>query len=195
MSKVAAATAVLTLFLAMPAVAAPQQLQIELANDTEREALTRDAVLRLVAEHDVERWLFTREIVIDEESIPHSHPVLTLHTRSLGDDAGLLATFLHEQFHWLESERRERTAAAIEELRGRYPAAPDGGPQGARDLYSTYLHLIVCDLELQATTLLLGADIARATLANNRHYTWIYDKVLNDPAVREINTRHGFTVE
>lgn len=171
------------------------QLEISLAHGTEHEAATRDALLRLVREYDVDRWLYTRKVVIDETVIPHSHPVLTLHSRHLGNDAGLMAAFLHEEFHWLENERREQSAAAVAELRELYPDAPSGGPEGARDLHSTYIHLIVCDLERQATTILFGADVARETLAANDHYTWIYDRVLNDPAVHEISARHGFLLE
>jgi hypothetical protein len=75
-----------------------------------------------------------------------------------------------------------------------YPNAPSGGPAGARDLESTYRHLLVCDLEFQAMTVLVGEARAREVLSANRHYTWIYERVLNDPRVREIATAHGFLI-
>ncbi|MFO7286064.1 MAG: hypothetical protein C0P79_004355 [Gammaproteobacteria bacterium] len=43
-------------------------------------------------------------------------------------------------------------------------------------------------------TPLVGAKAARETLESFTHYDWIYDKVLNDPRVREVALRHGFDV-
>jgi hypothetical protein len=185
---------VATMVAAAPA-AAQSGVEISLANGTEAEQNTREQLLRLLDEHAVEPWIYTRRIVIDERAIPHSHPVLTLHTRHLREDLHLLATFVHEQFHWLANERAEARDMAIAELRERFPAAPAGGPQGARDQYSTYLHLVVCDLELQAMTKLVGGERARATLAEWTHYTWIYDRVLNDPNVREVTAKHGLLLD
>jgi hypothetical protein len=52
----------------------------------------------------------------------------------------------------------------------------------------------VCDLEYQAMTALVGEAAARETLAGINYYQWIYEKVLNDPQVREVALRHGFDV-
>ena len=53
---------------------------------------------------------------------------------------------------------------------------------------------MVCDLELQAVTRLLGETRGRAVLEAWNHYSWIYDQVLNNPEVRRINERHGMLV-
>ena len=53
---------------------------------------------------------------------------------------------------------------------------------------------MVCHLEYQAVRALLGDERARNTLSANRHYTWIYRTVLDDPTVGEILERHGLTV-
>jgi hypothetical protein len=182
------------LVLPAPLLAQTPTLQITLEHGSEAEARTRDQLLRLVREHDVSPWLFTRYIRIDERQIPHSHPVLTLHTRHLGDDMHLLSTFIHEQFHWFVSDREAQRDSAIAELRLKWPEVPVSGGTGARDEFSTYLHLIVCDMEFQGMERLVGRERAAATLDGITHYTWIYDRVLNDPAVREINRRWGFIV-
>lgn len=175
---------------------ADAQLQVRLANDSEAEQRTRDQLLRLVDEYDVQDWVFTREIIIDETAIPHSHPVLTLHTRHLGDDDVLLSTFIHEQFHWLEDgETLDAFRAAMGDFEEMYPDAPGREGGGARDVESTYRHLVVCDLELQGMTRLVGEERAREVLAAITHYEWIYDKVLTDPRVREVNDRHGFITD
>lgn len=169
-------------------------VNIELADNTEREAATRTQLLRLLEQHDVDRWIFTPEILIDQTQIPHSHPVLTLHTRHLDNDLELMSTFIHEQYHWFVSARDDREQAAVEAFREIFPDAPGREGQGARDQYSTYLHLIVCDMEFQGMTTLFGEEAAREILGAMTHYQWIYTRVLNDPRIREINERMGFIV-
>lgn len=172
------------------------QIEVTLANDTEGERRTRAQLLRLVEEYDVGPWLYTMRVRIDETQIPHSHPVLTLHTRHLGDDLGLLSAFLHEQFHWLEEgETLEAFRAAMADYERIYPEVPDAEDGGARDRESTYRHLLVCDLELQAMTRLVGPDRARDLLASVTHYEWIYERVLTDPRIREVAARHGFVLD
>jgi hypothetical protein len=172
---------------------AQAQLAVRLANGTEAEATTRDQLLRLVTEHDVSEWIHTTDVLIDETQIPHSHPVLTLHTRHLGDDLTLMSTFIHEQFHWLEDgETLEAFRAAMRDFEELFPDAPDRSGGGGRDVESTYRHLVVCDLELQGMTILFGEAAARETLAAITHYEWIYERVLGDPRIRQVNERHGF---
>lgn len=171
------------------------QLTVRLANDSDAEARTREQLLRLVEEHDVSEWIHTTEILIDETQIPHSHPVLTLHTRHLGDDLTLMSTFIHEQFHWLEEgETLDAFRAAMRDFEQLFPDAPDRSGGGARDVESTYRHLLVCDLELQGMTVLFGEERARETLAGITHYEWIYERVLDDPRIREVSERHGFVL-
>jgi hypothetical protein len=94
--------------------------------------------------------------VIDERAIPHSHPVLTLHTRHLQDDELFLSTFVHEQFHWFLVQNEKDRDDAIKELRALFPTVPSRGPEGAQDENSTYLHLLDCYLEYRAVQQLLG---------------------------------------
>jgi hypothetical protein len=167
------------------------ELQITLEANSEAERATAEQLRALLRKYDIAEWIYTRRIHIDERAIPHSHPVLTVHTRHLGNEHALLATFLHEQFHWLE-DNNSHFRAAMAAFAETYPNAPARGPEGARDQESTYRHLLVCDLEFQAMSRLVGESRAREILSANRHYTWIYDRVLNDPRVREIATAHGF---
>lgn len=79
-------------------MAAP--LAIELITTDERSVATKVQLERLLDSYDLSPWLYTRSVAIDADAIPHSHPVLTLHTRHLDDDRLLLSTFVHEQLHW-----------------------------------------------------------------------------------------------
>lgn len=166
-------------------------LRIRAVHGDPRELAAVEALQRTLARHDVSRWIYTREIAIDRDAIPHSHPVLTLDLGAPRDERVQLASFLHEQFHWYLESRPEAVARAKADFRALYPDAPAGHPLGARDQQSTYLHLIVCDLELQAMAQLVGESEARRLLRKTRHYTWIYAHVLDDPRVREVNARHG----
>jgi hypothetical protein len=170
-------------------------LWVGLANGTEGEALMATQLRSLVRKYDVEPWVLTRSVLIDENQIPHSHPILTIHTRHIGEELELLSTFVHEQLHWLEEGSwLAGFQAAMKDLEALFPDVPSSAEGGARDDESTYRHLLVCDLEYQAMASLVGEATARETLGAITHYQWIYDKVLSDPRVREVALRHGFNV-
>lgn len=169
-------------------------ITITTKNGSEDERRTRAQLERLLEEYDLEPFIHTRDVKVEASVIPHSHPVLTVNTKYLESDNHLLTTFVHEQLHWYAIARQKAVAAAIDEFRALFPEVPVRGGEGARDERSTYLHLIVCDLELQAMTSLVGEETARATLGEANHYRWIYRQVLENEKVREINARHGLTV-
>jgi hypothetical protein len=59
---------------------ATPDMEVTLAHGTEAEAQTRDQLQRLLKTYDLSTWTWTRKVLIDQDAIPHSHPVLTLHT-------------------------------------------------------------------------------------------------------------------
>ncbi|HEX7005118.1 MAG TPA: hypothetical protein VF168_13110 [Trueperaceae bacterium] len=151
---------------------------------------------RLLERYDLDRWIYTREVIIRSFVVPHSHPVLTLNTRQLDDDDGLLGTFLHEQFHWFESSRREFAEQAIAEFRRIYPEVPVGGTEGATNERSSYLHLIICTLEFDALAQLLGRDRATRVVCARPYYRWVYRRVTEDEAkIKPVLERHSLSLE
>ena len=172
-----------------------QQLDIILKNNDQREQLTKQQLQRLLASHDVSKWIFTRKIIIESgfNVIPHSHPVLTLSTRHLKDDELLLSTFVHEQLHWYLGKKPKETEEAYKELRTRFPKVPVGFPEGGRDEESTYKHILVCHLEYQAIKGLLGELKARQVMEfwATDHYIWIYKTVLErDREIGSLMRKH-----
>jgi nicotinamidase-related amidase len=131
-------------------VAENDPISIELKHNSDRERRTEEQLQHLLSVYDLRRYTFTRTVAIDERSIPHSHPVLTLHTRHLNSDDQLLSTYVHEQIHWFLEQHLEQTQAAENDLRRIYPKVPVGFPDGSDDEEGTYLHLIACYLEMQA---------------------------------------------
>jgi hypothetical protein len=168
------------LVLISPAFSQP--IDIQLQHGSESEQKTKVQLEKLLQSYDLHRWTFTRKVLIDYDSIPHSHPVLTLHTRHLGSDDQLLSTYVHEQLHWWLDAKIDQTNKAEDELRKLYPKVPVGFPEGAQDEESTYLHLIDCYLEMQADRALMGDQRAAEVMKfwSGDHYRWVYRTVIQD---------------
>jgi hypothetical protein len=164
------------------------ELAIELANNGPNEQSAKDQLERLTKKYDLSRWIFTKKVRIDQRTRPHSHPVLTLNTRHMMNDPLALAGFVHEQIHWFLAKKERETNKAMGDVIRLYPGAPDtvaaGGASGRQ---STYLHLIVCQLEFESLRTLLGREQATAVIreeisegASGLGYNWIYQRVLDD---------------
>jgi len=182
--------------LFLPALA--QQVEIQLQHNSESEQKTKTQLLKLLQTYDLSRWTFTKKILIDYQAIPHSHPVLTLHTRHLNSDDQLLSTYVHEQLHWWLDEKLASTKRAEDELRKLYPKVPVGFPEGAQDEESTYLHLIDCYLEMRADSELMGpqrtTDLMKFWAGD--HYRWVYRTVVQDETkIAEIIKRNELEVK
>jgi hypothetical protein len=184
--------AILLLWPGVASAAAPDvALDIRLHSGTTLEQRGREQLIEIVKTHNLEKWLFTRAVVIQSRVIPHSHLVLTLNTRHLDDNVAQLATLLHEQLHWFITDHvsKAATEAAMQELRRLFPHVPTEPPMGARGERSTYLHLIICYLELEALSELLGVETARTKLATWDYYTWVYATVLTDTGADSRDSR------
>ena len=182
------------LLMSLPVLAAAPDLEFTLAHNSAAEAATRDQLLRVLGQYDVSDFVWTRKIAIDSAAIPHSHPVLTLHTRHLKQDKQLLSTFVHEQFHWYEEKHKADTDAAIADLRREWRLLPVGAPEGAEDEDSSYLHLITCYAEYQELKRLMSDGEAKKLMDfwANDHYKAIYKLVLSqEVALGAIIRRHG----
>jgi len=178
------------------ACAAPH-FDVRLAHDSADERATRAQLESLATRFDLSPWRFTKRLVIDEDSTPHSHPVLTLHTRHLEDDWLLLSTFIHEESHWCFSDHQRDTDAAVAELEPLYPDLPVGFPDGAMSHASSYEHLMVIAFEWRGLRHYVGELAARDVMEfwSTDHYRAIYKAVLANPKpIWDVLDRHGFHV-
>jgi len=183
---------VLSVLAPTPAIAGSSDFDIRLARGTEREKLAAAQLRRLIDAHDINPYTFTYTVIIREGDVPHSHPRLTINTIHLEDDASALSVFIHEQFHWLGAAMEANTNAAITDLKALYPSVPDYHGGGARDVYSTYVHLLVGLQEYRAAATLFGEVEARRVIARKPHYRWIYRQVLeNEAAIAAVAIKHG----
>jgi hypothetical protein len=170
-----------------------QKIQIELAHGSAGERETREQLRALLDRLDLSRWTLTDRIIIDDDAIPHSHPILTLHTRHRLDDLLLLSTYIHEQSHW-RIEQHAATSSAVAELEALFPELPVGYPEGANDRRSSYEHLIVNTLEhlgLIATVGELSANVVMEFWTTD-HYRTLYRLVLTERVrIRGVLRKHG----
>ncbi|MEL6535984.1 MAG: hypothetical protein AAFQ98_11255 [Bacteroidota bacterium] len=136
---------------------------------------------KLVAQYDLEPYVFTKKVKVQRAAIPHSHPVLTLNVADT-TDLMLLGTFLHEQMHWYSLYLGDQLNPVGEVMAIRYPKVPSEFPEGAGTEQSTFLHLGVCFLEFKALESVLGRDQALEYLQamTQRHYRWVYRTILED---------------
>lgn len=174
-------------------------IEITTESADKAELATVELLQALRMSHDVRKWEFTDKVHIKNKTIPHSHPVLTLNTRHTTQEKKdlLLATYLHEQIHWHLSANSAQTDAAINELKTIFKGVPVGHPEGARDEYSTYLHLLVCYLEIEAISELLSAERVQAVSKywQQDHYTWIYTQVATNKAkLAQVITKYRLNI-
>lgn len=189
MTRYVCVLVMLALAISGPA-AARVPIKVTLVHESVTEQQTRDQLDRLLSKYDISKWLYTKEIMIDDDAIPHSDPVLTLHTRHLKDDELLLSTVIHEQMHrFLALQPQQNFDKAKADLRRLYPEIPLGFPQGSSSDEGNYEHLLVVWLEYRGDVKTLGELRTRQVMEfwAQDHYTWIYQKILDREARSKIS--------
>jgi hypothetical protein len=184
------------LFLSMIVWLAQPAIRIDLAHGTDRERQTRMLLEQVIGSYDLSKYIFTRQVTIEERATNHAFPVLTLNVRFAQSADELLSSFVHEQLHWHLRDRGRDQQEAVADLKRMYPAAPVGAPESAETAISTYGHLIDCYLEIQADRQLIGPERTSAVIAGKGHYTWIYKTVLQDePRIASVARRHHLEIK
>ena len=173
----------------------PFRIDVDLGHAHSEAERIRGWLAALRVRHDLARFEYTRLVRVVPASPTYSHPILTLGTRFADTEDHLLATYLHEQMHWylfrLGGPDRDPVTPLFDELVRRYPKAPTRLPEGARNYEQTYVHIVVCLLELLAVAELIGTPRAHALADTQFGYRWIYRTVLADwPALEALLTRH-----
>ncbi len=169
------------------------KLNITLQHDSPAEQKRKEQIERLAAKYDLEKYTITRDIVIDQQAINHSAPVLTQNLRFLDNDDRALSAYVHEQAHWVLMERhRGEVREMLPELKRMFPDLPIAAPQGDGNEGTSYIHLVVLMLEWQALENLIGADRARAVMEFKRqdHYKALYATVMENRPQMEKFLKH-----
>lgn len=151
----------------------------------------------LLNKHALEPYLYTKDIKIQADIIPHSHPTLTLNT-DFASDTHLLSTFLHEQMHWYSLSKDYDQEAMGKSIYALYPVVPSALPVGAGSTQSTYLHILICYLEYHTLSQVLGKEAAKEHMQymSKQYYTWVYETIVKDQAQLEaIFRKYGLLFE
>lgn len=204
----AAITAIVGLQSAVPAQAQSSGTEAEIVFVQEKEEEARQQIRRILSSYDLDPWIFTQEVRIEEGAQPYSHPILTLNADFLDNDEQQMSIFIHEQAHWFVSESVPYRAPEdgseveiIEELQLLFPNAPVSD-------YSTFLHLIVGWVELDAMVELVGERKARQLLREkierlteeplskvDQRYKWYNMKVLeNSQEIGMLLAKHDLII-
>jgi hypothetical protein len=136
------------LLLQTVGLAKTPKLNITLKHDSPAEQKRKEQIERLAEKYDLEKYTITRDIVIDQQAINHSAPVLTQNLRFLDNDDRALSAYVHEQAHWLLMERhRGQAREMLPELIRLYPNIEIAPPYGDGNQGTSYIHLVVLMLE------------------------------------------------
>jgi hypothetical protein len=175
----------------------PDDLEIvldftEVQRNAER---VRAMLLDARARFDLARFEYCKQVRIAPTEIPYSHPGITLNTW-VSDDLGLLSMVLHEQMHWYVTwyshARAPQWRKLFGQLRERYPSVPAAEAGGGNDVFSTYLHLLVNWLEIEAVSQSIGRDRVLGHVRGLHFYRWIYQTVTDDwDALGALYREHG----
>lgn len=136
-------------------------------------AIARQNLEHLLGVYHLSPLIFTENVFIRSNVIPHSHPTLTLNTRFAEQPNKLLAAFIHEELHWWMSRNKANLARASKELKKLIPKLP---------AKTTYEHIVVCFLEYDGLIFYLGnkeaTKIIRGFVLQDKLHPWIYTEVL-----------------
>lgn len=171
------------------------KLKIKTKNGLPQEEQRKEQMERLAKQYDLKKYTITRDIVIERGAINHSKPILTLNLRFLDNDDLALSAYVHEQAHWLLTDRfRMDNPALFEDLHQTFPNLEIRVPEGDGELRSSYFHIAVCMLEWHAMEQLVGPERARKVIEwkQGDHYKAIYSIALNQrQQVEGVLNRHG----
>lgn len=177
-----AAVLLLLLMMAPATLFAAPPITIQLAHMSMAEFLERAELMQLLKKYDLIKFTFTDRVIINEYAVNHSFPVITLNVVWRSSPDALLLSYIHEQLHWYLRAHNAQRLDAIRQLRRLYPNAPVAYPKGGGTAVSTYGHLVVCYLEMQAGRQLIGEKRTKAVIEEIPWYTWIWKTVVKDEA-------------
>jgi hypothetical protein len=187
----------------------------EITFTEEKREQAREQLRRILSKYDLDPWIITNEVKIEEEVDPHSKPILTLNTDFLDSDKMQLAVFIHEQAHWLPYEQQRAAAEELAELFpdiNGMPNMEDASGERLERLMDfrdrVYNHLVVGWVEFDGMIEMVGEDEARKIIKekNSRFveepysnlaktFLWYYERVLEDTEeVGKVLAKHDLII-
>ncbi len=98
------------------------KLNIRTKNGLPREELRKQQIARLARQYHLKECSTTRDIEIARGALSYPSPVLTLNLRYMDNDDLALSAYVHEQGHWVLTERnRGGTPRLFEDPQQAFP--------------------------------------------------------------------------
>lgn len=172
---------------------APKQLEFYEVAPDKTTALLKQNLYHAIQIYDLTRFMWTYRVKIQDDVANHSHPILTLNTKYARTPNKLMASFLHQQFHWWANNHPKQIRSAIVDFEKVYKKNPG---KNAEDRKHYYLHLIVSYLEFRTMGKLIGYHqtyrVQQEMLKVEDHYGWAYSKIYRNPTqIRNILRKHN----
>ncbi len=166
-----------SLFRPNKVVSHPSGLQVQEVSPSKTTFLTKQNLLQLAQVYDLSAFYYTTKIFVKDKVLTHSHPVLTINTKHAHFPKRILASFLHEEFHWWVLRKPKETEQAIKLIDRYYPKLAAKG----KVRHSLMKHVIVCYLEYRALKFVLNESEADKISQQNireKNYPWVYQEML-----------------
>lgn len=155
------------------------EISISLKNNSEREQVAKEVLKKILNKYNLNKWIICKDILIEQDSTGKAFPLIRLSAWNEKGEDGMLAQFLHEQFHWIEKGKEKEIENSMNKLRELFPNAPIEKPEGGGNEKSTYVHLIICRLEFLALKEIFNEEKAQDIVSGNKNYTWIRKTILD----------------
>jgi hypothetical protein len=187
----------------------------EITFTEEKREQAREQLRRILANYDLDPWIITNEVKIEEKVDPHSKPILTLNTDFLDSDKMQLANFIHEQAHWLPFKKQMAAGQDLAELFpdiNGMPNMDDGSEERRKRLIKIqqriYRHIVVGWVEFDGMVELVGESEARKIIKekNSRFvekpysnlaktFLWYYERVMKDTEeIGQVLAKHNLII-
>src|SRR6266849_6093674 len=116
------------------------KLNIRTKHSLPVEEQRKEQMERLARQYDLKKFTVARDIMIERGAMNHSYPLLTLNLRFLDNDDLAPSAYVHEQGHWVLTDRtRSENPRLFEDLQRTFPNLEIRIPEGDGELRSSYL--------------------------------------------------------
>ena len=141
-------------------------MEVATKNNRKSEREVAEIIKELLSKYNIP--IFTKKIMVESKVIPHSHPILTLNTRTR-DSVELLRILVHEQFHWF-AQSNPSYDEAIDCLKEHHEDNGECNVTGGHP-NSFWEHIIVCFNTRKVLEELLSSDDLNHAYSVGYQYT------------------------
>ena len=92
------------------------EISISLKNNSEGERVAKKLLEQILNKYDLEKYVLCNDVVIEQDASGKAFPIIRL-SAWRDNEEGMMAQFIHEQYHWIERGKEEEMKDAQDELK------------------------------------------------------------------------------